>query len=185
MIRLNHGFTLLELIVAMALSSVIVLAMLHLLVWSHRNIKQQQALLIGINKIRFINYYLTRELHKPYMKISNDHDPNKLNLTIKGRLVKSFYIDKAYHRDNKGHCVTSLFERQPDKRRIELVANIIKIRIQYFKKRIKIWLLARSETPVFKQAQRYFFDGTYYTSHDHYFYFSWPVVIKLADNAKR
>jgi len=170
----TKGFTLLELVLAMALSGMLSLEMLHLLLRIQRESTYQQQYISTIHRFLFLTDYLTQQVQAADQIILADLQ--HLILRQHGFSQKFFIAKTAY--DPK---ISSLYQQINEERRQELAHAIIAMHSHETKANIAIWLLARSEQRVSKQKTIYFFDGQYYAVQDGYLYFAWPIYIKKGD----
>lgn len=136
----------LELLVASSVSSIIIVAMVNLFVWSEKNILQQQALLIAINKIKFINYYLNQASHQG--KIVS-YTPHNFKIQTKSGSVITFYLAKV---EKTQYSTSALFEKTQEqhyvKRRLELVRPVVNMNVVTKQNHIEVVFVLRSETKI-------------------------------------
>lgn len=169
------GFTLLEMLLAAALSSVVSYTLIEVAVALRMEIFRQQQRIQQIETLRFVSYTLSQK--NQHLINFSDH-----SLTIK-QFVRYHqqlqWLNMRYFLARNSRGFLALYRQPESGERQQLAENVVALQTTRAAKtkELIVWLLVRSSDAIFSGQSCYYFFNKNDCRHDGYRYLAWPVYV--------
>lgn len=175
----QQAFTLLEMLLAMAVSSILVVGLVHLLLLSKAEIAEQNATLDALDQMRFVNYFMQQVVRNAFhIKVLNNQLILDQLITInrdQQRMLVKYYLTKS----SKNQW--GLFQKPLGSRRLGLVQGMISMHVYKYQHGVLLWFLLQSNTLLKLKKQSYYFDEHWVSKISHHRYMAWPLYIAIKE----
>lgn len=182
--RICSGFTLLELMLVIALGSILIIGLMLVFAQVEHEVYRQKKIIDLLNQIQFITDDLTNDLliandpACPNVRIDMNHDFLIYQCVFHNSQWQQLPV-KYFLRNKK------LYRKFWGERSQELARGIINMQISPQMERDKIigiqfWFLLQSDMKLWQQ-KKYYFDGQTYLINANCNYIAWPIVIAFRE----